>query len=212
MIAAEIPVLSVDITGMAEALGEVQRLRDAITNRGPMHAAIAGTLLPFTQEYVVKNATHKNADRLGAQRTGFRDKAADTLGSGSDDEFAFVSIPRVTGLGRAFYDVTIRPGSGRKYLTIPECAETYGHVARDFGKDAFKFSFSAELPDGSFVTALVWTESSGKHEKGDVAYSLWTEIGIKQDRTLLPRDEDFERVGRETAQAYLAYILKGETV
>jgi hypothetical protein len=119
----------------------------------------------------------------------------------SDDEQGSVLIPRSTGLARAFSDVVIRPGSGRKFLTIPAHAETYGRVVRDFPEGTFKF---AVIKSWKIFLALVWEETGGRHEKGEVAYWLRRAVTKKQDRTLLPTHAGYQEVARRAAVAYIA--------
>ena len=110
-------------------------------------------------------------------------------------------IPRSTGLGRAFGDVTIVPGTGRTYLTIPACAETYGKVVRDFPADSFTFAiFKQRSP------VLLWAEDGGTHKKGDVAWWLRRQVTQKQDRTLLPSDEEYAEGARLVAMNYITSL------
>ncbi|RYD38766.1 MAG: hypothetical protein EOP87_00940 [Verrucomicrobiaceae bacterium] len=106
----------------------------------------------------------------------------------------------MSGLGRAFRDVTIRPGAGKKFLTIPACAETYGRRVGEFPPDEFKFAILyAHRP----FPVLLWRFSGGKHKRGDLAYWLRRSVVQKQDRTLLPSDEDYQTIGRARAASYI---------
>lgn len=194
--------LTIDVRGIAEATGKLQSIRNGIANRRPLHATLAVEAQKFTAEYVSRSNRHASAQRLGAAPTGFRERAAKRIESASDSTAAIVRIPRNTGLGRAFGDVTLRPGSGRTYLTIPACSETYGKVVRDFPQDAFVFA----TLKGRY-TALMWREAGGRHEQWTVAYWLRRQIFQPQDRTLLPSDAGYTTLASEAAKTYIATLI-----
>jgi hypothetical protein len=143
---------------------------------------------------------HGSAERLGANPSGFRAKAAARVTAQSDAEEGRVMIPRNTGLGRAFGNVVLRPGSGRTYLTIPAHRETYGRVVRDFPEETFKF---AVIQSWKTFLALIFRETGGGHVKGEVGYWLRREITQKADRSLLPSDTEYAAAARGGAIDYL---------
>jgi hypothetical protein len=192
--------ISVTLAGMGEADMALHALRNAIANRGPMHAQMAVRGQRFTQDYLRGLNRHRSAERLGASASGHYEKAATAVEAQSDGQEARITIPRRTGLGRAFGDVILRPGSGRTYLTIPAHAETYGKVVRDFPNDTFRFAI---LQSWRTFAVLVFAETGGRHEKGEVGYWLKREVRQKQDRTLLPSDEAYAEVARGSAIEYL---------
>jgi hypothetical protein len=114
-----------------------------------------------------------------------------------------VTIPRRTGLGRAFGDVTIRPGSGKTYLTLPAHQTTYGKSRRDFPEGAFRL---AVIQSWRVFLAQVFV--SGPYQ-GEVGFWLKREVKQKQDRTLLPSDEGYAGVGRRAAIEYLTNLASG---
>jgi hypothetical protein len=114
----------------------------------------------------------------------------------SDAEGAVLRFPRRTGLGRAFADITITPGPGRTYLTIPAVAETYGKVVRDFPAGTFSFTVL-----GGRYPALVFTDG------WRVAYWLRRSVTQKQDRTLLPSDSAYQELGRRVCVAHIANLV-----
>lgn len=193
--------LQVTLAGIGEVDMILHEKRNRLAKRGPMHAQMAVYGQRITQKHLRDDASHATAQRLGAAPTGFREQNAARVEAHSNDEEALVTIPRDTGLGRAFSDVVIRPGSGKTYLTIPAHAETYGKSVRDgFPEEAFRF---AVIQSWRTFLALVWRETSGRHEKGEVAYWLKREIKQKQDRSLLPPDEEYAKAARGAAVDYL---------
>lgn len=193
--------ITIDVRGLAEATGELQLIRNGIADRRKLHAAMAVDAQQLTQAYVSGHSRHKTAQSLGASPTGHHQRSAKRIEAASDAEAAIIRIPRNTGLGRAFSDVTIRPGTGRRYLTIPACAETYGKVVRDFPPDAFAFTIV-----GGRYAALMWRNAGGSHNKWTVAYWLRREVFQKKDRTLLPSDEAYLELGRRRAVLYITSL------
>lgn len=196
--------LTIDVIGLAEATGELQRIRGALADRSQLHAAMAVDAAQFTRDYVAGSNEHATAQRLGAQPTGFNARIATLITAYSDAEAAIVRIPRNTGLGRAFGDITIVPGTGRTYLTIPADDETYGKVVRDFPKDAFKFAIFTTQRGPCPV--LIWAENGGTHKMGEVAWWLRRKVVQKQDRGLLPSDEDYSDGARIIASNYITSL------
>lgn len=196
------PTLTIDIVGLAEAQGSLQRIRNGLADRRSLHQQMAREATTLTAGWLAKDTRHKTASRLGATPTGHRKRAGTSVEPASDAEAAIIRIPRRTGLGRAFSDMVIKPGSGKTYLTLPACKETYGKTVRDFGADAFRFV----LYKGK-TAALVWKKDGGSHEKGKVAYWLKKEVFQRQDRTLLPPDEAYRELARQRVIIHVASLL-----
>jgi hypothetical protein len=195
--------VQVTLAGMGEVDMILHKLRNSLARRGPMHAQMAVYGRKITQKHLRDDASHASAARLGASPTGFRNKNAAVVEAHSDEEQATVSIPRNTGLGRAFRDVLIRPGSGKTYLTIPAHQATYGKAARppDFPEGTFRFAI---IQSWRTFTALVFRDGP---YKGEVGFWLKREIRQKQDRTLLPTDEEYAVAARGAAVDYLTELL-----
>jgi hypothetical protein len=177
----------------------VQALRNALADRRGLHAAMATDASEFTKTYLRENGRHATADRLGAKPTGFRARAAKQVSSVSSADAAMVRIPRSTGLGRAFHDMVILPGSGRKWLTLPADARTYGKRVGDFPEKTFEW----KIVQGRFP-ALVFAGTL------EVGYYLARKVKQKQDRTLLPSDEGYQELGSRSAVTYLNHLIDGE--
>lgn len=193
--------LTIEITGIDRAAATVQAIRNAIANRRPLHAEMAGNALEVTRQYLIATPRHNTATRLGATPTNFRAANARALQADSDDEGAFLRIPRSTGLGRAFGQITIRPTGGRKFLTIPATAETYGRQAGEWPQDTFDFAIITTIR--GTTPALIWAEDGGNHIRGSVAFWLRREVIQQQDRTLLPSDDTYREIGRRTVIAHI---------
>lgn len=193
--------IQVTLAGLGEVDMILHELRNSLASRGPMHAHMAVRAMEDVQEYLKGETSHASAARLGAAPTGFREKNAAKVSAQSDEQEARVVIPRNTGLGRAFHDVVIQPGSGKTYLTISAHQTTYGKSVRDFPEDTFRF-----VVIQSWRTFLALEFRDGPY-KGEVGYWLKREIRQKQDRTLLPSDERFAKVARAGAVEYLTEVI-----
>jgi hypothetical protein len=196
--------ISVEVDGTAQFAQEMQRFRNALADRRPLHAQMAVAAGDFTRDYLRSDSRHATAQRLGGKPTGFRAKNAAAVEAFSDESAASIRIPRSTGLGRAFGELVIRHGSGKTYLTIPAHQETYGKSVRDFPADSFHFAVLT-----SIITSpcLMWSKDGGAHKAGEVAYWLRREVKQTQDRTLLPSDAAYTEVGRRAAVAYIAHHI-----
>ena len=194
--------IEVTLEGMSETDMVLQQLRNALARRGPMHARMAVYGQRITQKHLRDDNSHRSADRLGASPTGFRNQNAAAVEAQSDDNEARVVIPRRTGLGRAFAEVLIRPGSGRTYLTIPAHQTTYGKSVRDFPDGTFRFAIIR-----SFRTFPAQVFADGPYQ-GEVGFWLKREVRQKQDRTLLPPDEEYASAARGGAVDYLTETLR----
>ena len=186
--------VEVSVAELAKGISDVARLGSTMKDRRGLHAEIAGEGERLTRSYLRGLSRHKTAERLGAQPTQHLAAAARGVESESDREAARVTIPRSTGLYRAFTDFLIRPGSGKTYLTIPADRRTYGRRAGEFD-----LAFTIV---GGRYPALVFRES------GEVAFWLRHEVEIPQDRTLLPSGPAYGVAMRGASARYFRRVLK----
>lgn len=118
------------------------RLHDSITgDKTVLHDYVSRRSAEAARRHVrtIAPARHWTADRLGAQRTGFLERAAGAIEPDADAQAAYLVIPRSFGLQRAFGPIVIVPTRGGTYLTIPATAEAYGRRAGEFANLVFKF-------------------------------------------------------------------------
>lgn len=111
------------------------------------------------------------------------------------DDAAIVTVTS-PGISRAFGDITIKPKSG-KYLTIPATAEAYNRRARTFNDLRLAFFGRGRM-------ALVKDDPQGG--RSEVYYWLKKSVTQKQDRTLLPPDDDFAAAAVQGIKAYLRLL------
>lgn len=195
--------LTVEITGADKARAALSRLVAGLKDRTGLHAEIAGETEILTQDYLRALNRHRTANRLGASPTYHYEQASRLVEGHSDEEQAVIRIPRRTGLGRAFRDMTITPRrQDITYLTIPDHARTYGKRVGDFQRDTFDFRIV-----GGRHPALVWADGPSQ---GQVAFWLKRRVFIPQDRTLLPSDDDYTAASVGAARRYVRRLLAQE--
>lgn len=192
--------LRIDTHQVAETMAEVQRLRGGLNNRKNFHARLATSATEMTRGYLRGLNRHTTANSLGAKPTQHHAKVARQLEAASTEDAAIIRIPRSSGLSRAFHDVTIRPGSGKTYLTIPVDKRTYGRRAREFSPGVLQFAFSVKMK----TPVLVFADGSG------VAYVLRSETFQLQDRSLLPSTKAYRTWARNEARRYINDLLAGK--
>ena len=129
---------------------------------------------------------HTSAHMLGARPTGHYEKGAAAITMTADQSGAEVRVP-IPGLRRAWEDVEIRPGPGKRALTLPRAAIAYGRTVAE-------------------VRALGWTVFRpkgtnwlmGSHEGDKSATLLYTLVGgvvQRRDPSLLPPQGEIAATG-----------------
>lgn len=137
---------------------------------------------------------HESANRLHAQPTGFLQKAARGTVFNASENGGEVIIP--APLGRAFHDVEIRPKQAGA-LTIPASAEAYGKRAGVLAALGWKIW----KPKGKkFLMGSV----NGEDPK--ILYWLKESVRQRQDRELLPSDDEMYRVASGAMMAEIRRI------
>lgn len=123
---------------------------------------------------------HESAAWLHAQPTGFLQKASRGTVFNASENGGEVIIP--APLGRAFHDVEIRPKNAAA-LTIPASAEAYGKRASVLAALGWKLF----IPKGERFLM-----GAKKGEEPKILYWLTTSVKQKQDRELLPSDDELK--------------------
>jgi hypothetical protein len=193
---------SVEITVTGTAQRMLKKLGEKLVNRAELHHDIAVRAENTVRDYLIRIAgtRHKTANRLGATPSGHLARAAESVTSESDASGATVSVTS-PGITRAFKDITITPGQGKKYLTIPATAEAYNKRARAFNDLRLAFFKNGLL-------ALVKDDPNrAKGERPPVYYWLKKSVTQKQDRTLLPSDQLLQSAANAGAQDWLNSFL-----
>jgi hypothetical protein len=176
----------------------------ALEDPTDLHKAIAAEAEVLTRDYIVSIAPsrHKTAESLGATPTGYLERAAEGVSSTGERDAAVVILAGdVGGFARAFSDITITPKKG-KFLTIPAKAATYGKRAGEFD-DLELIVFKS---DDTFAMAL---GKRTENDTVDVYFWLRRKVFQRQDRSLLPSDDQYLAAAEMGAIAYLDQITEG---
>jgi|SRR5581483_8260944 len=186
-----------------EVDAQLGRFMAGLTNREPMNELVRDRARELTRNHLVAIAEtrHATAERLGAQPTGHWAQAAEKTTSEADEEGATISIEQ-PGIGRAAHDVTIVPGGGKKYLTIPAIAAAYGKRAVTVPD----LTVLIRWKDGE-RRAVALIQAEGKPGAGTVWYWLVKSVFQPQDRSLLPSDEQYRLAALQGVREYVDQLL-----
>jgi hypothetical protein len=185
----------------------LQRFIGGLRERTPMNEQVGLRGAELTRNHLsaIAQTRHRTAQALGAAPTGFWAQGAEKTSSTADEEGATISINQ-PGIGRVAHDVTIAPGGGKKYLTIPAIADAYGKLARTFPD----LTPMIRWKDGERrAVALGKKSGTGKEATFTVFYWLVKNVFQPQDRTLLPSDEEYRLAALAGVRDYVDFMLAG---
>jgi len=171
-----------------------------------LNQAMGKNVQVLVTDYLRTLDRHNTAQSLGGTPTGHWEDASRKVSAGgsltSDENGATLDISH-PGIGRAFGDVTITPGtrtSGAQYLPIALIGEAYGMRPREFDRD--KALFFIRTKAGKAFLAR--NTDSGL----ELVYSLISGAVQKQDRTLLPSEEALTDAALAGANTFISMALK----
>lgn len=157
-------------------------------SRAEVYSVAGRAVMNHVQRHIrsYMRTKHTSAHMLGARPTGHYEKGAAAITMTADQSGAEVRVP-IPGLRRAWEDVEIRPGPGKRALTLPRAAIAYGRTVAE-------------------VRALGWTVFRpkgtnwlmGSHEGDKSATLLYTLVGgvvQRRDPSLLPAQGDIAATG-----------------
>jgi hypothetical protein len=151
----------------------------------------------------IAGSRHETATKLGAAPTNHWAQAAEKVASPAaltaDSDSAVLAINH-PGIGRAFHDVTITP-TNAKALTIPVSAIAYGRRAGEFGRALFIFK-------SKFTgTAFLAMRQGDRNALPLLLYVLLRSVTQRQDRSLLPSDDELGNAAAEGVKRYVRMAL-----
>jgi hypothetical protein len=146
----------------------------------------------------IANTRHATAQRLGASPTGHFAQAAEKVAGAAitADENEAALVFNHPGLSRTFRDVTITPTKS-KALTIPIAAVAYGRRAGEF---AGLFLYKSKMTSNAFLAL----QENGKLK---LLYLLLRSVTQKQDRSLLPSQDEWSNAALSGAKNYVREAL-----
>lgn len=193
----------------AESSPALQRLYSGLKRRRGLHKLMGGRVQNCARDHLIRIAgqRHKQANKLGAQPSGFLGQAAEKVArpsavKASEDAAALqLSHP---GMRRAFEDVVIEPNKPGGALTIPMHARAYNRRAY-----RIKGLFVMQTAKGAFLVKNAFeSRGRGQIKRGRLVfyYRLVKSVRQKQDRTLLPSDEEIKLAALRGADDYVALL------
>ena len=189
-ISSNIPDVTVKLGKWASIVGGA--------GRQLIYSVAANAVAILTRRHISRLGSWKHilADRLGAQPTQFLQKAARATVHHATSEYGEVVIP-APGFSRAFHNIEIRPRDAQA-LTIPAAAESYGKRASVLAAYGWKIF----RPKGKRILM-----GSMNGDVAKVLYYLRSSVRQRQDRSLLPSDEE---ISETAGAAVLKYILTAQ--
>jgi hypothetical protein len=149
-------------------------------SRADIYAVAGRAVMNAVQRHIrsYMRTKHTTAHMLGARPTGHYEKGAAAITMSADPSGAEVRVP-IPGLKRAWEDMPIRPGPGKRALTLPRAAVAYGRTVaevRALGWTVFK-------PKG---TNWLMGTKGGDREPLTLLYTLVGGVVQRRDPSLLP--------------------------
>lgn len=157
-------------------------------SRAEVYSVAGRAVMNHVQRHIrsYMRTKHTTAHMLGARPTGHYEKGAAAITMSADQSGAEVRIP-IPGLRRAWEDVQIRPGPGKRALTLPRAAVAYGRTVaevRALGWTVFK-------PKGT--NWLMGTK--GDDKTPTLLYTLVGGVVQRRDPSLLPSQGEIAETG-----------------
>lgn len=187
----------IKITATDTASPYLAGLLRRLKNRAALHGAIAEEAEDLFRRHIGGQARirHRTAQALGADPTGELEKAAQSPEGTATDAGARITLRPGYLFARAFRDVEIKPTGGKKYLTIPVAAESYGRRASEFKSLRF-------YRPGNKNMMVASRPRPGS--AAETMFILVPRVRQKQDRSLLPSDKGILDAAEVAATKYLA--------
>jgi hypothetical protein len=181
-------------------LARIARDIEGGRNVNGLNGYMARALGETTREYLRKLAPlrHDTANSLGGKPTGHLERGAEAVSSKPEEDGVVIDIP-IPGIARAFGDMRIAAVRS-KWLTIPANGEAYGRRARSFSDLIFRLKGGS--PSDAPLAMLLQKQEDGKLR---VMYWLKKSVFQKQDRTLLPSDDELLQSAEDAAEGWLDY-------
>ena len=158
--------------------------------RTDLNAVAADAVAEFVGAHVraYAGSKHGTATAFGAPPTRHYEDGANAISSSADADSGTVRIP-IPGISRAWGDVEIRPGAGKKYLTVPArsgAPEVYGKTVAILRGLGWSFASGRR---GTPQEKLLFGRFEGEKES-KVMFILQESVVQRQDPSLLPTKEE----------------------
>lgn len=197
--------MNVSVTIPASLSATLRQLSDALGGnaRAELNRAMGTEVQHVTAEHLRSLAAtrHETSARLGASPSNHLAQAAEKVAApaavSANSSGATLTINHV-GMVRALRDVTIRPRTAQS-LAIPIHAIAYNRRPAQLWE-----SHNLFIPKGKNV---IVQPGAGKDAPPLALYALVRSVTQKQDRTLLPSDEQLSAAAAKGAKTYIRYLM-----
>ncbi len=208
--------LTLNIAVQDRATPVIHQLDAKLVGDAAKHSAGQSVMRQILDHLTALDEERPNA--LGGRRTHFYGKAGKSTSYETTDTGAMVSISSV-GIAQRYFGGEIKPGPGKKYLTIPARAEAHGRRAGEFnnlqilfgrnGPYALAERDSMELRrrrmtkrKGGVKAVRRWF-AHGAEPGGGIFFWLVKSVTQQPDPTVLPEVSAME----ETAMSAVSYLI-----
>ena len=175
---------------------------DGVLNARQLSASVGEAEVALLQDHFLKNGRNKH----GWPTTSFWPRAARATDYHVIDGGVLVSINQI-GVRQRYAGGGIHPTTGHVFLTIPACAEAYGHLAGEFSnlKVAYNRNGAFALVEAD-ATTVSWgrkkkdgTRTMKKQEVGGAVY-FWLVKSVTQpaDPGVIPSDDEIKSAAVDT--------------
>lgn len=157
-------------------------------SRAELFSVAGAAVKNFVQRHIrgYMRTKHHSANALGARPTGHYEKGAAAITMSADQSGAEVRIP-IPGINRAYDDIHIRPGPGKRALTLPRAAVAYGRKVAEVQS----LGWTVFRPKGTN-----WL--MGRRDGDEAPMLLYTLVGgvvQRRDPSLLPAQGEIAATG-----------------
>lgn len=216
------------IENLGDIVTAVETLDQGIAG-DDVHDVIGASAFETIHDHFVELAGdsvhHRTSISLGAQRTGFYEKAADAVEKPQLVSEGVLIRVASEGLAQRYFGGTIEAGKTAKLLTIPARAESYGRRADEFdnlklimfGADKGALVMPAEAALSkrdrgirSRVSAI-HDRPEDVEERGYIYFWLVRSVTQEGDETVLPTDEEIADPALQSVQRYIERIWDERT-
>ncbi len=182
-----------------------------------LNSAAGGAVMNAVQRHIrsYMRSKHRTARMLGATPTGhYEDKGAAAISMSADASGAEVRIP-IPGISRAWNDITIRPGPGKDFLTLPKAAIAYGRKVaevRALGWKVFRPAASgAKMTQKSPRRYTEYQHIYLGYKDDDpptLLYTLVDGVVQRKDPSLLPSEDEIARTANDAIMARIGEAVR----
>jgi len=181
---------------------------DSMLTPGQIAASVGEAETALFQNHFRNNGENKKH----WPTTGFWPRAAGATSWQATDGGVTISVNQ-TGVRQRYLGGPIQPKNGRKYLTIPACAEAYGKTARDFSN----LKPVPYISNGHLAFALVEADATATKNKsagrdfagGGVYFWLVQSVYQAPDSTVLPDKSEIRQTASDAIQSLIGNASGG---